>query len=229
MDNKDKNLTAEEKIKIINLVAISQTREELTTFINNYLSKNQEEKVEPPVELPKQEKVEYVEELPKQNIPSVEASNIEPKKEIMPEAQIEVPSAEENYNAVEASNIESKKEIMSEAQIEVPPLEENYNIDPTKIDISTINSPNIYDQKYRHLVEMDRQNHPRENEKIKLEVPEEQIPSDTIRSTSPSYGLNEIVPPSEEPEKPKVLEKTINNPWASSGAKTVSPGELNLE
>lgn len=200
MDNKDKNLTAEEKIKIINLVAISQTREELTTFINNYLSKNQEEKVEPPVELPKQEKVEYVEELPKQNIPSVEASNIEPKKEIMPEAQIEVPSAEENYN-----------------------------IDPTKIDISTINSPNIYDQKYRHLVEMDRQNHPRENEKIKLEVPEEQIPSDTIRSTSPSYGLNEIVPPLEEPEKPKVLEKTINNPWASSGAKTVSPGELNLE
>ena len=190
MDNKDKNLTAEEKIKIINLVAISQTREELTTFINNYLSKNQEEKVEPPVELPKQEKVEYVEELPKQNIPSIEASNIEPKKEIM-----------------------------SEAQIEVPPLEENYNIDPT----------NIYDQKYRHLVEMDRQNHPRENEKIKLEVPEEQIPSDTIRSTSPSYGLNEIVPPSEEPEKPKVLEKTINNPWASSGAKTVSPGELNLE
>lgn len=200
MDNKDKNLTAEEKIKIINLVAISQTREELTTFINNYLSKNQEEKVEPPVELPKQEKVEYVEELPKQNIPSVEASNIEPKKEIM-----------------------------SEEQIEVPPLEENYNIDPTKIDISTINSPNIYDQKYRHLVEMDRQNHPRENEKIKLEVPEEQIPSDTIRSTSPSYGLNEIVPPLEEPEKPKVLEKTINNPWASSGAKTVSPGELNLE
>ncbi len=200
MDNKDIKLTAEEKIKIINLVAISQTREELTTFINNYLSKNQEEKVEPPVELPKQEKVEYVEELPKQNIPSVEASNIEPKKEIM-----------------------------SEAQIEVPPLEENYNIGPTKIDISTINSPNIYDQKYRHLVEMDRQNHPRENEKIKLEVPEEQIPSDTIRSTSPSYGLNETVPPSEEPEKPKVLEKTINNPWASSGAKTVSPGELNLE
>ena len=158
MDNKDKNLTAEEKIKIINLVAISQTREELTTFINNYLSKNQEEKVEPPVELPKQEKVEYVEELPKQNIPSVEASNIEPKKEIM-----------------------------SEAQIEVPPLEENYNIDPTKIDISTINSPNIYDQKYRHLVEMDRQNHPRENEKIKLEVPEPIIwfkrNSTTIRRT----------------------------------------------
>lgn len=200
MDNKDKNLTAEEKIKIINLVAISQTREELTTFINNYLSKNQEEKVEPPVELPKQEKVEYVEELPEPTIPAVEASNIEPKKEIIPEVQIEA-----------------------------PPLEENYNIDPTKIDISTINSPNIYDQKYRHLVEMDRQNHPRENEKIKLEVPEEQIPSDTIRSTSPSYGLNETVPPSEEPEKPKVLEKTINNPWASSGAKTVSPGELNLE
>lgn len=200
MDNKDKNLTAEEKIKIINLVAISQTREELTTFINNYLSKNQEEKVEPPVELPKQEKEEYIEELPKQNIPAVEASNIEPKKEIMPEAQIEAPS-----------------------------VEENYSIDPTKIDISTINSPNIYDQKYRHLVEIDRQNHPRENEKIKLEVPEEQIPSDTIRSTSPSYGLNEIVPPLEEPEKPKILEKTINNPWASSGAKTVSPGELNLD
>lgn len=200
MDNKDKNLTAEEKIKIINLVAISQTREELTTFINNYLSKNQEEKVEPPVELPKQEKVEYVEELPKQNIPSVEASNIE-----------------------------SKKEIMSEAQIEVPSVEENYSIDPTKIDISTINSPNIYDQKYRHLVEIDRQNHSRENEKIKLEVPEEQIPSDAIRSTSPSYGLNETVPPLEEPEKPKILEKTINNPWASSGAKTVSPGELNLD
>lgn len=200
MDNKDKNLTAEEKIKIINLVAISQTREELTTFINNYLSKNQEEKVEPPVELPKQEKEEYIEELPKQNIPAVEASNIEPKKEIMPEAQIEAPS-----------------------------VEENYSIDPTKIDISTINTPNIYDQKYRHLVEIDRQNHPRENEKIKLEVPEEQIPSDTIRSTSPSYGLNEIVPPLEESEKPKILEKTINNPWASSGAKTVSPGELNLD
>lgn len=200
MDNKDINLTAEEKIKIINLVAISQTREELTTFINNYLSKNQEEKVEPPVELPKQEKVEYVEKLPEPTIPAVEASNIEPKKEIM-----------------------------SEAQIEVPSVEENYNINPTKIDISTINSPNIYDQKYRHLVEIDRQNHPRENEKIKLEVPEEQIPSDTIRSTSPSYGLNETVPPLEEPEKPKILEKTINNPWASSGAKTVSPGELNLD
>ena len=32
----------------------------------------------------------------------------------------------------------------------------------------------------------------------------------------------------EEQKEHKVLERKINNPWAGSGARTVSPGELNF-
>lgn len=42
--------------------------------------------------------------------------------------------------------------------------------------------------------------------------------------TSPD--LDNFIP--EEQEEHKVLERKINNPWADSGARTVSPGELNF-
>lgn len=41
-----------------------------------------------------------------------------------------------------------------------------------------------------------------------------------------SSDLENFIP--EEQEEHKVLERKINNPWADSGARTVSPGELNF-
>ncbi len=83
----------------------------------------------------------------------------------------------------------------------------------------------IYNSKYIDLVEEDRLKHPRANEKLKIELPEESISSDLIKSTSPSPSLSEELIINEQP---KTLEKRINNPWAESGARTVLPGELKL-
>lgn len=83
----------------------------------------------------------------------------------------------------------------------------------------------IYNSKYIDLVEEDRLKHPRANEKLKIELPEESISSDLIKSTSPSPSLSEEIIINEQP---KTLEKRINNPWAESGARTVLPGELKL-
>ena len=83
----------------------------------------------------------------------------------------------------------------------------------------------IYNSKYIDLVEEDRLKHPRTNEKLKIELPEESISSDLIKSTSPSPSLSEEIIINEQP---KTLEKRINNPWAESGARTVLPGELKL-
>lgn len=99
---------------------------------------------------------------------------------------------------------------------ELPPVEENKTI-PIQVE-----TPSIYSQKYRELVDLDKQNHPRENVKLSSEVPEG---NSAIRSTAPTLGLSEENSPKNEP---KVLERTTNNPWAASGARTVAPGELNL-
>lgn len=99
---------------------------------------------------------------------------------------------------------------------ELPPVEENKTI-PIQVE-----TPSIYSQKYRELVDLDKQNHPRENVKLSSEVLEG---NSAIRSTAPTLGLSEENSPKNEP---KVLERTTNNPWAASGARTVAPGELNL-
>ena len=83
----------------------------------------------------------------------------------------------------------------------------------------------IYNSKYIDLVEEDRLKHPRANEKLKIELPEESNSPDLIKSTSPSPSLSEEIIINEQP---KTLEKRINNPWAESGARTVLPGELKL-
>lgn len=99
---------------------------------------------------------------------------------------------------------------------ELPPVEER------KTRPIQVETPSIYSQKYRELVDLDKQNHPRENTKLSSEVPED---NSNIKTTTPTIGLSEENPPKNEP---KVLERTTNNPWAASGARTVAPGELNL-
>ena len=99
---------------------------------------------------------------------------------------------------------------------ELPPVEES------KTRPIQVETPSIYSQKYRELVDLDKQNHPRENTKLSSEVPED---NSNIKTTTPTIGLSEENPHKNEP---KVLERTTNNPWAASGARTVAPGELNL-
>ena len=96
---------------------------------------------------------------------------------------------------------------------ELPPVEES------KTRPIQVETPSIYSQKYRELVDLDKQNHPRENIKLSSEVPED---NSNIKTTTPTIGLSEENPPK------NVLERTTNNPWAASGARTVAPGELNL-
>ncbi len=143
-------LTADKKIKIINIVINSKSKEELKSSVNNLLNQTNNQHIP-------------------ETIPSI---------------------------------------IVEES---VPP----------KVEEIKIETPSIYSQEYKNLVEMDRQAHPRDKEKLKIEVPEDEE-SEAIKSTSPSYELNTPL------ETTKVLEKKLNNPWASSGAKVVSPGELNL-
>ena len=99
---------------------------------------------------------------------------------------------------------------------ELPPVEES------KTRPIQVETPSIYSQKYRELVDLDKQNHPRENTKLSSEVPED---NSNIKTTTPTIGLSEDNHPKNES---KVLERTTNNPWAASGARTVAPGELNL-
>lgn len=110
----------------------------------------------------------------------------------------------------------SEKKFSLPIKEELPPVEEN------KTRPIQVETPSIYSQKYRELVDLDKQNHPRENVKLSSEVPEG---NSAIRSTAPTLGLSEENSPKNEP---KVLERTTNNPWAASGARTVAPGELNL-
>ena len=120
-----------------------------------------------------------------------------------------------NYFKKEEKEIKEEISIMPNKEIE-PPIEIKKD---SPFDAS------IYDSKYIDLVEEDRLKHPRTNEKLKIELPEESISPDLIKSTSPSPSLIEEIIINEQP---KTLEKRINNPWAESGARTVLPGELKL-
>lgn len=146
-------------------------------------------------------------------------------KILTPEEKLEIISlitTSRTKDELEASiNNYFKKEVKEEISI-MP----NKEIEPP-IEIKK-DSPfdaSIYNSKYIDLVEEDRLKHPRANEKLKIELPEESISSDLIKSTSPSPSLSEELIINEQP---KTLEKRINNPWAESGARTVLPGELKL-
>lgn len=168
-------LTAEEKLRIIDLLAVSQSKEELRQAINNYLLSSENKEVLPP------------------------------KEEIKKEESIE--------KEIEASQ---KKPLSSEP-----------------------NKASIYDSKYLSLVSQDRETHPRD-EVLTMDIPTEQtneLTSTFDKEIASSKEEDKEDKPQENiypeessyyPEEPKVLEKKLNNPWADSGARTVSPGELNL-
>ena len=117
------------------------------------------------------------------------------------------------------------QDYLTETQEKIPSLsieEELPPVEESKTRPIQVETPSIYSQKYRELVDLDKQNHPRENIKLSSEVPED---NSNIKTTTPTIGLSEENPPKNEK---KVLERTTNNPWAASGARTVAPGELNL-
>lgn len=117
------------------------------------------------------------------------------------------------------------QDYLTETQEKIPSLsikEELPPVEESKTRPIQVETPSIYSQKYRELVDLDKQNHPRENIKLSSEVPED---NSNIKTTTPTIGLSEENPSKNEP---KVLERTTNNPWAASGARTVAPGELNL-
>ena len=178
------NFTPEEKLRIIDLLAVTQSKEEFLDTVNKLLSE-------------------------------------ESKKETLPPQEESTPLPEDT-KALEDS---PKEETLS----------------------STPGEASIYDSKYTNLVNQDKLTHPRD-EVLTMDIPEEPINelavtfdkelNDTIKeepnqvkeesketiNTSPE--LEKFIP--EEQEEHKVLERKINNPWADSGARTVSPGELNF-
>ena len=178
------NFTPEEKLRIIDLLAVTQRKEEFLDAVNKLLSE-------------------------------------ESKKETLPPQEESIPLPEDT-KALEDS---PKEETLS----------------------STPGEASIYDSKYTNLVNQDKLTHPRD-EVLTMDIPEEPINelavtfdkelNDTIKeepnqvkeesketiNTSPE--LEKFIP--EEQEEHKVLERKINNPWADSGARTVSPGELNF-
>lgn len=178
------NFTPEEKLRIIDLLAVTQSKEEFLDAVNKLLSE-------------------------------------ESKKETLPPQEKSIPLPEDT-KALEDS---PKEETLS----------------------STPGEASIYDSKYTNLVNQDKLTHPRD-EVLTMDIPEEPINelavtfdkelNDTIKeepnqvkeesketiNTSPE--LEKFIP--EEQEEHKVLERKINNPWADSGARTVSPGELNF-
>ena len=82
--------------------------------------------------------------------------------------------------------------------------------------ISTPSKASIYRESAKDLVEQDRREHPVVSEESKETI----ISSETIEPLTPSPADN-------LEEKPKVLERKLNNnPW--SGIETVSPGQLKL-
>lgn len=178
------NFTPEEKLRIIDLLAVTQSKEEFLDAVNKLLSE-------------------------------------ESKKETLPPQEESIPLPKDT-KALEDS---PKEETLS----------------------STPGEASIYDSKYTNLVNQDKLTHPRD-EVLTMDIPEEPINelavtfdkelNDTIKeepnqvkeesketiNTSPE--LEKFIP--EEQEEHKVLERKINNPWADSGARTVSPGELNF-
>ena len=178
------NFTPEEKLRIIDLLAVTQSKEEFLDTVNKLLSE-------------------------------------ESKKETLPPQEESIPLPEDTK------------------VVEAPAKEETIS--------STPGEASIYDSKYTNLVNQDKLTHPRD-EVLTMDIPEEPINelavtfdkelNDTIKeepnqvkeesketiNTSPE--LEKFIP--EEQEEHKVLERKINNPWADSGARTVSPGELNF-
>ena len=178
------NFTPEEKLRIIDLLAVTQSKEEFLDTVNKLLSE-------------------------------------ESKKETLPPQEESIPLSEDTK------------------VVEESPKEETLS--------STPGEASIYDSKYTNLVNQDKLTHPRD-EVLTMDIPEEPINelavtfdkelNDTIKeepnqvkeesketiNTSPE--LEKFIP--EEQEEHKVLERKINNPWADSGARTVSPGELNF-
>ena len=117
------------------------------------------------------------------------------------------------------------QDYLTETQEKIPSLsieEELPPVEESKTRPIQVETPSIYSQKYRELVDLDKQNHPRENIKLSSEVPED---SSNIKTTTPTIGLSEENPPKNEPT---VLPRTPTHPRPASRARTVAPGELNL-
>lgn len=177
------NFTPEEKLRIIDLLAVTQSKEEFLDAVNKLLSE-------------------------------------ESKKETLPPQEESIPLSEDT-KVVESP----KEETLS----------------------STPGEASIYDSKYTNLVNQDKLTHPRD-EVLTMDIPEEPINELTVtfdkeldnsvkedsskvkeepkEANYTSPDLDNFIP--EEQEEHKVLERKINNPWADSGARTVSPGELNF-
>lgn len=174
------NFTPEEKLRIIDLLAVTQSKKEFLDAVNKLLSEESKKETLPPQE---------------ESIPLPEDTKV-----------VEEPSKEE-------------------------PLS------------STPGEASIYDSKYTNLVNQDKLTHPRD-EVLTMDIPEEPInelavtfdkeldnsvKEDSSKVKEANYtspDLDNFIP--EEQEEHKVLERKINNPWADSGARTVSPGELNF-
>lgn len=107
-----------------------------------------------------------------------------------------------------ARPLSDSKDSLKPISINVP--EENVTT------ISTPNEASIYRESAKDLVEQDRRDYPVVPEESKETI----ISSETIEPLTPSPADN-------LEEKPKVLERKLNNnPW--SGIETVSPGQLKL-
>ena len=178
------NFTPEEKLRIIDLLAVTQSKEEFLDTVNKLLSE-------------------------------------ESKKETLPPQEESIPLPKDT-KALEDS---PKEETLS----------------------STPGEASIYDSKYTNLVNQDKLTHPRD-EVLTMDIPEEpinelavtfdkelndtikeepnQVKEETKQTLNTSRNLENFI--SEKQEEHKVLERKINNPWADSGARTVSPGELNF-
>lgn len=178
------NFTPEEKLRIIDLLAVTQSKKEFLDAVNKLLSE-------------------------------------ESKKEALPPQEESIPLPEDAK------------------VVEEPPKEETLS--------STPGEASIYDSKYTNLVNQDKLTHPRD-EVLTMDIPEEPINElavtfdkeldDSVKEESnqieeepketnyTSPDIENFIP--EEQAEHKVLERKINNPWADSGARTVSPGELNF-
>ena len=178
------NFTPEEKLRIIDLLAVTKNKKEFLDSVNKLLSE-------------------------------------ESKKEALPPQEESIPLPEDTK------------------VVEEPPKEETLS--------STPGEASIYDSKYTNLVNQDKLTHPRD-EVLTMDIPEEPINElavtfdkeldDSVKEESnqieeepkeanyTSPDIENFIP--EEQAEHKVLERKINNPWADSGARTVSPGELNF-
>lgn len=129
---------------------------------------------------------------------------------------VEIPGLErklsegEKINQINYKKSSEPKDII-EAPVKEPVIEPVINSS-----ITTPKEASIYRDEAKDLVEQDRLDHP---------VVENQ---ETISAADPVVPQTDEICEKVDPleEHPKVLEKTINNPW--SGIETVSPGQLKL-